>query len=181
MKPTHVNQSIHFMFFHVHYIHFHTHIIYKKGKVLPGRPDARMVAYARGYAGCGRFCTRTYRRSYGRMYERLACADHASNGKYNALYMERPDSIIGQYVRLEVLQVDRHLKELFTALSGIGEKTGTKSYDPNDVWGFLPDGPFEFETYMIDSFVFQRKYNEAGFAIVHTITDRILGFVICIE
>lgn len=167
-----------------------------KGDVIPGRPDARMIAYARGYAGCGIYCARLYKRSYGRMYEFVSCTNSKDNDKYETLFQQHPRDIIGMSIRLEVLQVQRHLSTLYTILSGIGELTGTKSFDPNDVWGFELDGPFykchnknntknndnsneaEGEELMKNSFVFQRKSNEAGFAIINNVTDRVLGFIL---
>lgn len=111
------------------------------------------------------------------MYEALACQNHATDEKYTTLFHERPHDIVGKYVRLEALQVERHLTDVFHVTSG-EPALENKSYDPQEVWGFLEDGPFEDETEICDSFVFQRKPNEAGFCIVHAVTDRVMGVVL---
>ena len=144
---------------------------------MSGRPEARFEAYARGYAGCGPYTTVSYRRSYGRMYEAICCLDHASDDKYNKLFAERPHDIVGRHVRLEALDVERHLSDVFRVTSG-EQALENKSYDPQDVWGFLEDGPFDDEREMRDSFVFQRRQNEAGFAIVQSVTDKVLGVIL---
>lgn len=147
------------------------------GPVLSGHPEARFESYARAYAGCGPFTTRTYRRSYGRIYEAICCKNHLMHDKYNKLFRERPLDIIGRNVRLEALEMNRHLDPLHLILSGlsVGENA---AYDPTEVWGFLEDGPFDNKDEMSKSFVFNRKYNEGSFAIVHSVTDRTLGFVL---
>jgi RimJ/RimL family protein N-acetyltransferase len=147
------------------------------GSVLSGRPEARFEAYARGFAGCGTYTAVTYRRSYGRMYEAISCMNHANDDKYTKLFKERPHDIIGKYIRLEALEVERHLDDVFKVTSG-EPALENKSYDPQEVWGFLEDGPFEDEKEMHQSYVFQRKQNEAGFAIVHAVTDRVMGVIL---
>jgi hypothetical protein len=147
------------------------------GPVLSGRPEARFEAYARGFAGCGPYVTLEYRRSYGRLYEAICCVSHQTDDKYATLFHERPFDIIGKYVRLETLNVDRHLVDLFHVTCG-DAALEDKPYDANEVWGFLEDGPFESAKEMRESFVFQRQMNEAGFAIVHAVTDRVLGAVL---
>jgi len=111
------------------------------------------------------------------MYEAICCVNHANDDKYCQLAKERPHDIIGKYVRLEALEVERHLAKVFHVTSG-EPALESKSYDPQDVWGFLEDGPFENEQEMHESFVFQRKQNEAGFAIVHSVTDQVMGAVL---
>lgn len=143
---------------------------------MSGRPEARYEAYARGFAGCGPYTSISYRRSYGRMYEAICCANHASDDKYTELFRTRPHDIIGKYVRLEALEVDRHLDELFRITSGQPEHD--KSYDPLEIWGFWEEGPFQTKEEMRQSFVFQREQNEAGFSIVNSMTNRLWGVVL---
>jgi RimJ/RimL family protein N-acetyltransferase len=145
--------------------------------VLSGCPEARFESYARAYAGCGPYTTKTYRRSYGRIYEALCCKNHLMNEKYNQLFRERPLDIIGRNVRLEALEMNRHLDGLHLVLSGVSAFENI-AYDPHEVWGFLEDGPFENQEELSQSFVFNRKYNEAGFAIVHSVTNRTLGVIL---
>jgi RimJ/RimL family protein N-acetyltransferase len=145
--------------------------------VLSGRPEARFEAYARGFAGCGSYTDPAYRRSYGRMYEAICCVNHKQDDKFAQLFKTRPHDVVGKYVRLEALEADRHVNDLFQITCGdtVGDH---KAYDPNEVWGFLPDGPFESPTEMRQSFVFQRKPNEASFAIVNNVTDRVVGAIL---
>lgn len=103
--------------------------------------------------------------------------NHATDDKYTRLFKERPRDIIGKYIRLEALEVERHLADVFKVTSG-EPALENKSYDPQEVWGFLEDGPFEDENALHQSFVFQRKQNEAGFAIVHAVTNRVMGVVL---
>jgi RimJ/RimL family protein N-acetyltransferase len=141
---------------------------------LSGKPEARFEAYARGYAGCGPYTTLSYRRSYGRNYEAICCSSSKADDKYLQLYKERPYDIIGRYCRLEALEAARHLDELHKVTSGAPafEKT---SYDPEEVWGFLSEGPFESSQELRKSFVFQNKRNEAAFAIVDSVTNQVVG------
>ena len=147
------------------------------GPIISGKPEARFEAYARGYAGCGPYTTPTYRRSYGRLYLATCCESSKSEEKYSELFRTRPYDIMGRHCRLEALDVKRHLKDVFTVTSGMPalEKT---AYEPEEIWGFLEDGPFESPEEMRKSFVFQRKRNEAGFAIVHSVTESVLGVVL---
>jgi RimJ/RimL family protein N-acetyltransferase len=143
---------------------------------LPGRPEARFECYARAYAGCGPFTTKAYRRSYGRIYEALCCKNHLVNDKYNKLFQERPFDIIGRHVRLEALDVTRHLEDLYLLLSGVSAFENNP-YDPIEVWGFLEDGPFDSVEDMSRSTVFNRKINDGAFAIVHGVTDQVVGMI----
>jgi RimJ/RimL family protein N-acetyltransferase len=162
VQPSHV----------VYYVHF---IV--TGAVVPGRPEARFEAYARGFAGCGPYTSAAYRRSYGRLYELICCGSHAADDKYIKLWKTRPQDIIGRFVRLEPLEVSRHLKDLWTVTSG-EPALENKGYDPEEIWGFLEEGPFENGIDMRKSFVFQRKMSEASFAIVHGVTERVMGAII---
>lgn len=147
------------------------------GPILPGRPEARFEAYARAYAGCGLYTTIEYRRSYGRMYEALACISHDSEDKYTELFRTRPQDIIGKSVRLEALEVDRHLSDLYNATKGAAGE-GHRAYNPQEIWGFCEEGPFTDEQALRKSFVFQQKVNEAAFAIINNTTNRLIGAVL---
>lgn len=140
-------------------------------------PEARFEAYARAYAGCGSYMTSEYRRSYGRMYEAVACSSHGNEEKYRKHWLSRPGDIVGRTVRLEPLIADRHLLDLFAMTSGdvFGEN---HRFDSIQVWAFFPEGPFDSPEKMRQSFVFQRKPNEASFAIVESITDKMIGAII---
>ena len=146
------------------------------GAALSGRPEARFEAYARAYASCGPYTTTAYRRSYARIYESLACATHKSDDKYNELWEKRPEDLIGKYVRLEALQVDRHLNALYEVTSG-QPSLGNSNYDPQEIWSFVEEGPFQNTKAMQNSLVFQHKMNEAAFAIVNTVTNQVIGAV----
>lgn len=111
------------------------------------------------------------------MYEAISCQNHATDDKYTQLFKDRPRDVIGKYVRLEALEVDRHLADVFKVTSG-EPALEMKSYDPQEVWGFSEDGPFDDEEEICKSFVFQRKLNEAGFAIIHAVTDRVMGVIL---
>ncbi len=145
--------------------------------MLAGRPEARFEAYARAFAGCGPYTTFDYRRSYARQYESICCATHQSDDTYTELFDQRPTAIIGRFVRLEAMAVDRHLNELFQMTDG-SPRVDKKAYDPLEVWGFQPEGPFRTPSDMHKSFVFQRKFNEAGFVMVHSVTERITGVIL---
>eukprot|EP00977_Amphora_coffeiformis_P011855 scaffold2907_cov161-Amphora_coffeaeformis.AAC.1 len=144
------------------------------GPALPGRPEARFEAYARSYASCGPYTTTAYRRSYGRIYESLACANHQSDEKYSKLWDTRPQDIIGKYVRLEALEVDRHLHDLYEVTSG-QPSLGNSTYDPQEIWSFVEEGPFATPKALRNSLVFQHNKNDAAFAIVNSVTDRLVG------
>ena len=147
------------------------------GPTLPGRFEARHEAYARAYAGCGSHTTTTYRRSYARLYEATACASHQTDDAFLKLFAERPRDIIGRFVRLEALQADRHAEALYKLTSG-EPSMDHKSFEPNEVWGFLPEGPFANVQEMKESFVFTRRQsNQAAFAIIQNVTHKLLGMV----
>ena len=147
------------------------------GGTISGRPEARFEAYARAYAGCGTRTTTAYRRSYGRMYESVACKNHDTEEKYSSLFLSRPADLIGRTVRLEALEADRHLNVMYNITSGEANLED-KSYDPNEIWGFLDFGPFSSPEELRKSPVFQRQSDEAAFAMVETVTDRVVGVVI---
>jgi RimJ/RimL family protein N-acetyltransferase len=69
------------------------------------------------------------------------------------------------------------LKDLWTVTSG-EPALENKGYDPEEIWGFLEEGPFENGIDMRKSFVFQRKMSEASFAIVHGVTERVMGAIL---
>lgn len=152
------------------------------GPILGGRPNHRFESYARAFAGCGTHTALTYRWSYARMYESLAGKSHESEERYTTLYKERPHDIIGRTCRLEPLDVNRHAQELWDITSGNAYKEH-RSYNPDEVWGFLDCGPFPNVQSLKESEVFQfleqqRSNNGmAGFAIVEFVTDRLVGVI----
>ena len=146
------------------------------GAVLSGRPECRFEAYARAWAGCGRHVHRNYKRSYARLYEHIACATHGSDDKFRELYEARPQDLIGRLVRLEALEVDRHAGELHDITCGEAYFEN-KAFDPKEVWGFLNYGPFKKEEDLKECPIFHRQNNEAAFAIIENVTDRLLGIV----
>jgi RimJ/RimL family protein N-acetyltransferase len=111
------------------------------------------------------------------MYEAVSCQSHKTDDKYTELFKTRPQDIIGKNVRLEALEADRHLEPLFDLTSGDAD-CESKSFDPEEIWGFLEAGPFKNKDEMRNSFVFQRKIDEAAFAIVDNITDKVIGAVV---
>jgi len=146
------------------------------GKTLSGLPEARFEAYARAYAGCGNYTTLSYRRSYARLYEAQACTTNGTFEKFTELFLSRPQDLYGRTVRLEPLDATRHLDNLYEITSGQPYQED-KAYNPNEVWGFRDYGPFKTKEEMEKSPVFNIKKNEASFAIVEIITDRIIGVV----
>lgn len=110
------------------------------------------------------------------MYETMAGKSHESDERFKSLFADRPHDIIGRAVRLEALESGRHLKDLWEITSGnaFGEH---RAYNPDEVWGFLDCGPFDKPQSMLESEVFQLERDQAAFAIVDLITDRLLGVV----
>lgn len=146
------------------------------GAVLSGQPEARFEAYARSYAGCGVYTDKAYRRSYGRMYEALACKDHKNDKRFARLFEERPYDIVGKNVRLEPLTKEEHARKFFEITCGDAEGEN-RSYDPNEVWGFLSYGPFLNVGDLEKSPIFAKQNYCAGFAIVSMTTDKLLGII----
>mmetsp|Transcript_13605 Transcript_13605/g.34219 ORF Transcript_13605/g.34219 Transcript_13605/m.34219 type:complete len:472 (+) Transcript_13605:104-1519(+) len=146
------------------------------GGILAGRPEARYEAFARAYAGCGDQTSLSYRRSYARLYEMVTCETLNSDDKFSKLYKERPQDVIGKWVRLEPLESKRHLKAVHAVTNGdpIFLK---KAFDPQEVWGFETEGPFKTEKELGQSFVFQHNENESAFAILQNLNDRLVGVV----
>lgn len=147
------------------------------GAAIAGRPEARFEAYARSFAGCGGHVTRDYRRSYARMYEMVACKSHATDKQLKVLYSSRPDDLIGRLVRLEALEKDRHGKEFYNLSCG-NAHFEHKAYNPKELWAFLNYGPFKNVEELKESPIFVRKRNEAGFAIIESETNRMIGVVL---
>ena len=145
------------------------------GEILGGLPEARFESYARAYAGCGERTSLHYRWSYARMYETLCGKSHETEDRYGKLWKERGSDIIGAKVRLEVLE-KRHGKEFYDITNGMAYGAD-KKYDPEEVWGFLEYGPFTSDKALVESGIFQLNRDEAGFAIVDMITDRLVGVV----
>mmetsp|Transcript_7204 Transcript_7204/g.8208 ORF Transcript_7204/g.8208 Transcript_7204/m.8208 type:complete len:506 (-) Transcript_7204:181-1698(-) len=146
------------------------------GPILSGVPESRFEAYARAYAGCGIHTNVPYRRSYARIYESVAAGTHSNEKKYGEQWLERPGDIVGRMIRLEPLDVDRHLEKFFIMTNGDVYKENN-AYEPVEIWGFEQDGPFKNPQEMRKSFVFQRKMNEAGFAIVESLTNNMVGVI----
>eukprot|EP00559_Dactyliosolen_fragilissimus_P002272 CAMPEP_0184859346 /NCGR_PEP_ID=MMETSP0580-20130426/4347_1 /TAXON_ID=1118495 /ORGANISM="Dactyliosolen fragilissimus" /LENGTH=555 /DNA_ID=CAMNT_0027355935 /DNA_START=195 /DNA_END=1862 /DNA_ORIENTATION=+ len=147
------------------------------GAMISGEPEARFEAYARSYAGCGIHASSSYKRSYARMYEAVSCKDHETEKKYRTHWIDHPSDIVGRTIRLELLDADRHLSTVFRVLSGQAYREN-QSYDPNEIWGFRHQGPFGSEEEMRNSYIFQQKYNEAAYAIVEYLTDRVIGVIL---
>lgn len=147
------------------------------GNTLSGLPEARFEAYARAYAGCGNDTTTDYRRSYARLYEKMACATHGMEKKYSQHYEARPQDIVGRTVRLEPLEAERHAQEFWDITCG-DAVLNHKSFDSNQVWAFWDFGPFATPQEMKESCIFCRSLpNEAAFCIVEMVTDRMVGVV----
>ena len=146
------------------------------GTILSGKPECRFEAYARSFASTGRFVNRDYRRSYSRVYETQACSTHDNEEKFRKLYAERPEDLVGKLVRLEALEVKRHLETLFDFTCG-DAYLENKPFAPNRVWGFFDYGPFKDDAELKNSPVFQRLPNEAAFAVVENVTNRFVGVV----
>lgn len=147
------------------------------GPILGGRPDHRFEIYARAFASCGDdHVSLAYRLSYARMLESLAGKSYESDDKYQSLFANHPHDIIGRTVRLEPLEGKRHLNTFWEITSGQAYKEH-KAYNPDEVWGFLDCGPFQKPQQLLESEIFQLERNQAAFAIVECITDRLLGVV----
>ncbi len=146
------------------------------GPILGGRPYRRFEVYARAFASCGNHVSIAYRISYARMLESLAGKSHESDDRFKLLFSDRPNDIIGRTVRLEPLEEKRHLNAFWEITSGHAYKEH-KAYNPDEVWGFLDCGPFEKPQQCLESEVFQLEKNQAAFAIVECITDRLLGII----
>jgi RimJ/RimL family protein N-acetyltransferase len=151
--------------------------------VLSGRPEARYEAYARAYAGCGPYTTHPYRCSYARRCENWACHSHEANDRHNKLFDERPYDLLGQYVRLEALDVQRHAATLFQVTTGTA-LAGHKSFDPQEIWAFQPEGPFATIAELEQSFLFhkssptdQQRRHSAAFAMIDMVTDALVGVI----
>ena len=151
-------------------------IYFLKGPTLVGRPEARYEAFARAYAGCGDQTTLSYRRSYARLYETVCCENLSSDEKFSNLYRRRPQDIVGKWVRLEALESKRHLEAVHSVTNG-NPVFLKKAYDPQKVWGFQVEGPFNSEDELHKSFVFQHYNDQSAFAILQNLNDRLVGLV----
>lgn len=146
------------------------------GTILGGQPSHRFEAYARAFAGCGNRTSLAYRWSYARMYESMAGKSHESDEQFKALFQSHPHGIIGRSCRLEPLDADSHSNDLWEITSGNPYKEH-KAYNPDEVWGFLDCGPFDKPQSMVASELFQLERNQSAFAIVESITDRLVGVI----
>ena len=90
------------------------------------------------------------------MYEAISCVNHSSEAKYRGHWLQRPGDIFGRTIRLEPMDPDRHLNELFAMTNG-DTYYENRAYDPNEIWAFYPEGPFQNSKEMRKSFVFQKK------------------------
>lgn len=106
----------------------------------------------------------------------VCCEKLSSDDKFSGLYKERPRDIVGKWVRLEPLEPKRHLMAIHAVTDGdpIFLK---KAYDPQEVWGFQIEGPFNSVDELHESFVFQHHDNQAAFAILQNLNDRLVGVV----
>lgn len=111
------------------------------------------------------------------MYEAVAANNHSNEKKYREHWLSRPGDIVGRMVRLEPLDVNRHLQPFYDMTCGKVYKEN-QSFDAHEVWGFVDDGPFDKPSDLQKSFIFQRRLNEAGFAIVESLTDQMIGIVL---
>lgn len=145
------------------------------GPILGGRPDHRFEAYARAFAGCGNRTSSKHRWSYARMYELMAGTSHDSDEKFKEIFKNHPNAIVGRTCRLEPL-TESHSRDLCRITSGSAVNEH-KCYNPDEVWGFLDFGPFDKPQSMLESEVFRLEKDQAGFAIVESITDRLLGVI----
>jgi RimJ/RimL family protein N-acetyltransferase len=149
---------------------------YLAGATIPGRPEARFEAYARAYAGCGVHPTTDYRRSYARLYEAIACQSRHNDDIWLKHFESRPQDIVGRTVRLEALEKDRHLNVVHDITCGMAYLDG-KAFNANKVWAFRTCGPFDTKEQLAESEVFSLKANEAAFAIVENVTERVIGVI----
>lgn len=149
------------------------------GAILSGRPEARFEAYARAYAGCGTHTSTDYRRSYARLYESIACKTLATDDKWNEHFESRPQDVVGRTVRLEALGEEH--KEIVYNITCGEVSYENKAFDPNKLWAFRSCGPFADSQELFESEVFQRQVDEAAFAIVDNVTERVIGVVILVK
>jgi len=148
------------------------------GARLPSLPEARYEAFARAYAGCGTHPSASYRTSYARMYEAVTCQSEALAERFEDFFEKRPWDLVGRSVRLEPLEVERHLDAIYTVTCGeANTKMNERAFDPQRVWGFLNYGPFKNASELRQSPVFQKRPGEAAFAILENLTDRVIGVV----
>lgn len=158
---------------------FLTTILKLAGATLSGRPEARFEAYARAYAGCGKYTSTDYRRSYARLYEANACKTLATDDKWNQHFESRPQDIVGRTVRLEALE-EEHVQIVHDITCG-QVWNDSKPFDPNKLWAFRSCGPFETSDDLFESEVFQRQADEAAFAIVENVTESVIGVIILVK
>ena len=122
------------------------------------------------------YTTPAYRRSYARVYEAISCINHAAEKKHSTFFSTRPQDLYGRTIRLEPLDEQRHAQNFYEITCG-DQYEEHNSYNPNKVWGFLNYGPFKTKAELIQSPIFQLKNDEAAFAIIESITDRIIGVI----
>ena len=173
------------------------------GSIISGHPEARYEAYARGYASCGHdgittadarteasaqisypiILDKSYRRSYGRLVESIACENHTTVEYYhNDVFVNRPNDIIGAYVRLEPLD-EPHGNEIYhSTCTGEPTMECLKAYNPYDVWCFHDEGPFQtVEELRQSKYVFPHLNNTASFVIRQNVTNHFIGIVMLLN
>ena len=146
------------------------------GPILGGRPEHRFEAYSRAFAGGGARTSRAHRWSCARLYEALAGASHEADDAFRAHFHKRPRDLVGRTCRLEGLDAGRHARDLWEITSGQACHEHRR-YDPEEVWGFLDCGPFETPQALRESEVFRLGRDQAAFAVVASVTGRLLGAV----
>lgn len=110
------------------------------------------------------------------MYESMAGRSHETDDAYKSRFAEGPCDILGRTCRLEPLDGDAHSRRLHEITNGDAHNEH-KAYDPDEVWGFLDCGPFDDADSLLESEVFQLERDQAAFAIVENVTDRMLGAI----
>ena len=96
----------------------------------------------------------SYRRSYARLYEATVCESISRDDVYGQHFLQSPQDIVGRYVQLQVLNETQHLQSLFDVTCGKATLS-YKSYNAQqDIWFFLPQGPFPNSQDMSQSYIF---------------------------
>ena len=103
-----------------------------------------------------------YRRSYARLYEATVCESISRDDIYGQRFLQSPQDIVGRYVRLQVLNETQHLQSLFDVTCGKATLS-YKSYNAQqDLWFFLPQGPFPTVQDMLQSYIFGYSQNKCN-------------------
>lgn len=91
-----------------------------------------------------------------------------------------PITLVGQYVRLEPLVIERDAKSLFEASNGTPITLGTKSIEPYDsdalIWRYMFDGPFESEAVFASSLLpYVQASNGLCLCVVDLVSEKQVG------